>query len=310
MDSTTEPIIAVVGHPIAGNPSQFALERALRSLDLDWRVVSFDVHPQDVAAALQGFDVTGISGVLIDPSIETEASHWYARRPRATADNDQSNDGANARDDSDPKPPAAHDVTSKRSNHAERSGTPDQSDLNHDLDTSENTRPSGDEQSADSDSIRIDCLYRNQENEFLGSFQQRAWVQQQIEQHSGENRIWIGAPSAVAALGRAAWTDDPISLPPDPETIRAADLIVIARDQDNRLPLLECEDWPKDDGSTLIIDLTDGHPAQANIRQLGYRIVTDLDRRIGTLQRCLKQWTGEDCSAEVIHDAIEEYLAV
>ena len=48
MDGTTEPIIAVIGHPIAGNPSQLALERALRAMDLDWRVLSFDVKPDDM----------------------------------------------------------------------------------------------------------------------------------------------------------------------------------------------------------------------------------------------------------------------
>ena len=55
MDGTTEPIIAVLGHPIAGNPSQFAFESALQSMELDWRVVSFDVSPEDIPAALQGF---------------------------------------------------------------------------------------------------------------------------------------------------------------------------------------------------------------------------------------------------------------
>ncbi len=80
MDGTTEPIIVVIGHPIAGNPSQFALERALRAMKLDWRVLSFDVKPEDVAAALEGFSVTGIAGVLIDPSVAAPASQWYADR--------------------------------------------------------------------------------------------------------------------------------------------------------------------------------------------------------------------------------------
>ena len=62
MDASTEPIIAVIGHPIAGNPSQFAVERALQSMDFDWRVLSFDVLPEDVASALEGFAVTGIAG--------------------------------------------------------------------------------------------------------------------------------------------------------------------------------------------------------------------------------------------------------
>ncbi|QDT03592.1 hypothetical protein K227x_19760 [Rubripirellula lacrimiformis] len=80
MDGTTEPIIAVLGHPIAGNPSQFAIERALEAQDLDWRVLSFDVHPHHIAAALEGFKVTGIAGVMIDPSVMSEAAAWHANK--------------------------------------------------------------------------------------------------------------------------------------------------------------------------------------------------------------------------------------
>ena len=36
MDGTTEPIIAVLGHPIAGNPSQLALERAFAAMKLEY----------------------------------------------------------------------------------------------------------------------------------------------------------------------------------------------------------------------------------------------------------------------------------
>jgi len=80
MDGTTEPLLTVIGNPIAGNPSQFALERAIGALRLDWRVLSFDVPPENIAAALNGFSVTGISGVLIDPSVRQAASAWYAEQ--------------------------------------------------------------------------------------------------------------------------------------------------------------------------------------------------------------------------------------
>ena len=79
MDGTTEPIVAVIGHPIAGNPSQFALERALVELDLDWRVLSFDVPPERLAAALSGIDVLGFRGVLLDPTAIPAATEWYRR---------------------------------------------------------------------------------------------------------------------------------------------------------------------------------------------------------------------------------------
>ena len=76
MDGNTEPVIAVIGHPIAGNPSQFALERALASAGLEWRVFSFDVSPQSAATALDGLEALGVSGVLIDESLTESASTW------------------------------------------------------------------------------------------------------------------------------------------------------------------------------------------------------------------------------------------
>ncbi|MGB7328062.1 MAG: hypothetical protein WBD31_24515 [Rubripirellula sp.] len=86
MDGTTEPIIAVIGHPIAGNPSQFAIERALDALELEWRVLSFDVHPEHIAAALEGFKVTGIAGVMIESSVMPVAAQWYATKIEPNVD--------------------------------------------------------------------------------------------------------------------------------------------------------------------------------------------------------------------------------
>ena len=87
MDGNTEPIIAVIGHPIAGNPSQFALERALQSLNLEWRVFSFDVTAEHLDKALDGLEVLGVRGVLIDESLAPVVGRW-----RAT-ESDEATDG-------------------------------------------------------------------------------------------------------------------------------------------------------------------------------------------------------------------------
>ncbi len=79
MDGTTEPILVVIGNPIAGNPAQFALERSLRALDLDWRVLSFDVIPDHVPAAIGGFAVTGIVGVLVSRELASSAGFWRSQ---------------------------------------------------------------------------------------------------------------------------------------------------------------------------------------------------------------------------------------
>jgi hypothetical protein len=69
MDGITEPVVLVLGHPIAGNPAQFALERAFASLDLGWRVLSCDVSPDRVDDAISGADVLGFRGLLLDRNL-------------------------------------------------------------------------------------------------------------------------------------------------------------------------------------------------------------------------------------------------
>ena len=54
----------------------------------------------------------------------------------------------------------------------------------------------------------------------------------------------------------------------------------------------------------------DGHPDLAKIESLGYHVLSAEQRQIGALCQCLRRWTDNEPSAEVIHDAIEEYLAV
>ncbi|MGI9470775.1 MAG: hypothetical protein ACR2NZ_04545 [Rubripirellula sp.] len=242
MDGTTESIIVVIGDPIAGNPVQFAAERALRSLRLDWRVLSFDVKPEHVATALGGFDVTGIDGVFVDPSLCDQAREWLAARNEV-------------------KPES------------------------------------------------IDSLYRDDQGQFVGANEQREWIDEQIARHGGDRRVWIGdhGPNAAATCEGFEMHDN---VPSDLGEVTAnADVIVIS-DRAGKPVELEPDEWADNDGGTLVIDLTNGHPDFSRIKQRGYRVVCENERRIGTLQRSLHRWTGEYASADVIHDAIEEYLSV
>lgn len=76
MDRATEPVLVVLGHPIAGNPAQFAMERALAAMKLDWRVLSFDVLPSRLHVALEGLDALGVEGVLFAPNLLRAAAQW------------------------------------------------------------------------------------------------------------------------------------------------------------------------------------------------------------------------------------------
>lgn len=64
-DSAVQTALCVIGHPIAGNPSQFCILRALTALGLEWQCLSFDVPVESLPAAVSGIDVLGFAGALI-----------------------------------------------------------------------------------------------------------------------------------------------------------------------------------------------------------------------------------------------------
>lgn len=247
MDGTTEPVVAVIGHPIAGNPAQFALERALKAMELEWRVLSFDVPPDEMSVALDGAEVFGMRGVLIDPTVSQAATEWFRQR---------------------------------------------QPDSDH-----------------------IDCLFRGEDGRLVGHNEQRDWIVAAINAHherlgrDTDQRIWLGEREAASLIHSDGFSDDPAATPPDPDEIAEADIIVIAGTMNGPV-VLDVDDWPAGDPDTLVIDLTDGHPDLASIQRLGYQVLSIEQRRIATLFQSLRRWTLRDPPREVIHEAIEEYLAV
>ena len=60
--SSVQPVLALLGLPVAGNPTQFMLERAFAHHQLDWRYLSLEVRPEDLGAAVQGMRVMGFRG--------------------------------------------------------------------------------------------------------------------------------------------------------------------------------------------------------------------------------------------------------
>ena len=268
MDGTTEPIIVIMGHPIAGNPSQLAIERSLTSLGLEWRVLSFDVAPQDVAKALDGFSVTGIVGVLLGPNVQAAGAAWY----QASSDPEVS------------PPPTC-----------------------------------------------IDCLHRDPEGALVGSFQKRLWTEDLLASYRIQDTLWMGeAPDEASreqlpmagllekALLKGALLKGALPDAPAPDDLEIenqdpgnqkndADLMILSdlTDSDEECDLLES------DRPVIVFDLTDGHPCVPEAVSRGYKVVSNLEVQVGTLQRCLTQWTsGSEVSRETIAEAIEEYLGV
>ena len=253
MDGTTEPVVAVIGHPIAGNPAQFAIERALLSMERSWRVMSFDVPPEQVGAALEGLEILAFRGVLIDRSLMESASDWYRGRD------------------------------------------PSESLLS----------PLG-------------CLFRTGDDgdHFTGQSPTSVWLAERIENHFAgidraiENAIWLGAADTVfpasAVTFSAASSRKRVS---NPESVAACDLVVVSQREGGPIDL-GINDWPPSDGSTLVIDLTRGHPDQARIDKLGYSLLSADAIRVGTIGQAIRYWTEDVPSDEILQEAIEEYLAV
>lgn len=57
-----QELTGVFGHPVAENPSQLMVESAYRHHGLDWRYLSLEVRPEDLAAAVQGARAMGFRG--------------------------------------------------------------------------------------------------------------------------------------------------------------------------------------------------------------------------------------------------------
>lgn len=60
--STVQPVLALLGYSLGGNPTQYMVEKALDYHELDWRFLSLEVAPDDLADAIRGMKAMGFSG--------------------------------------------------------------------------------------------------------------------------------------------------------------------------------------------------------------------------------------------------------
>ncbi len=84
-DHLVQPIIACLGFPIAGNPTQFVLERAIRSLGLDMCVITAGVRPEHFVQAVQGAKAMRFAGLaLLNPFQESSLELYDRLEPKGT----------------------------------------------------------------------------------------------------------------------------------------------------------------------------------------------------------------------------------
>jgi shikimate 5-dehydrogenase len=66
--STVQPILALLGHPVAGNPTQYMIEQVLLHHGLDWRFLSLEVPAEYLPDAIRGMRAMGFrGGACTDP---------------------------------------------------------------------------------------------------------------------------------------------------------------------------------------------------------------------------------------------------
>lgn len=69
----------LIANPVAGNPTQYLVERAFEQMGLDWRFMTFEVEPERLGDAIRGIRALGFHGVKIgDPFNDSVAGHLDA----------------------------------------------------------------------------------------------------------------------------------------------------------------------------------------------------------------------------------------
>lgn len=57
-----QEIVSCMGQPVAGNPTQFMVERAFAAAGLDWRYLTLEVSPEALGDAVRGMRAMGFAG--------------------------------------------------------------------------------------------------------------------------------------------------------------------------------------------------------------------------------------------------------
>lgn len=65
MTSLTQELCALFGSPVAGNPTQFMIEKAFNHHGLDWRYLTILVSPEDLPDAIRGMRAFGFRGANV-----------------------------------------------------------------------------------------------------------------------------------------------------------------------------------------------------------------------------------------------------
>jgi shikimate dehydrogenase len=62
MPAPLQELVCCMGQPVAGNPTQFMMEKAFAAAGLDWRYLTFEVPAEKLTDAMTGFRTLGFRG--------------------------------------------------------------------------------------------------------------------------------------------------------------------------------------------------------------------------------------------------------
>ena len=62
VNQSLQEICTCMGQPVAGNPTQYMMEKAFERAGLDWRYLTLEIPPANLAAAMGGFRAMGFRG--------------------------------------------------------------------------------------------------------------------------------------------------------------------------------------------------------------------------------------------------------
>ncbi|TWU17489.1 hypothetical protein Pla52o_50450 [Novipirellula galeiformis] len=276
MDGTTEPIIAVLGHPIAGNPSQLAIERAFAAMKLDWRVMSFDVSPENLPIALAGLEVLGVRGILLGPHLVSAAACWAAGHLP------------------DPSGPVVLDCFYR--DPIARSGLQ--------ASTSQSSGLLGFDAESQWISAQILAHLSAKGNDSTASACVIGEIRRDLDTLFPE--------PFRETLKQALAESDPSSedqADSNRPSIATADIILVG-EIDADAVALEIEDASGLSPTCLVIDLSNSEAVAETLSNFNVTLMNIDQRRVGMICQCIEKWVGRTPPEDIVIDAIEEYMAV
>ncbi len=78
MENRTQPILCCIGDDVAGEPTQFLMERVAAAGQLDWHAITVEVSPDKLAEAWRGIDVMQFRAARFFSAHQASAMHLVA----------------------------------------------------------------------------------------------------------------------------------------------------------------------------------------------------------------------------------------